>query len=160
MTALSGRYGHRGAWLIILGAVWMLFGVGVLLDAPEARPWVLYEYLPVWAQAVGWWVTGGVAVWQGLHGPAAPGRPDVVGHVALYLMPGVRLVSFALSFSVWVGSSIAAAAHVIDDPFGFREGWYAAAVWAFIVVMLHHAASWPEPRRPIPRPPVGASGEV
>lgn len=157
MNPLSGKFGYRGAWLLILGTVWVLFGVGVIVEVPEPRPWVLYEYLPQWTQAAGWWITGGIAIWQGARGPACPDRPDVLGHVALYLMPALRMVSFALAFLLWLGSRVAVELSLTHHVIGFREGWYAAFVWAFVVVMLHHAASWPEPHRPIPRPPVGAA---
>lgn len=150
LRRLSGRYGRRGTWLIVLGVVWILFGAGVLLDPTAPRSWVAYEYVPDWFEAGCWWLTGSLAVWQGFRGPE---RPDWVGHVALYVMPAIRVISFALSWVLWLGSSILSPDHVI----GWPGGWYAALVWSLVSVMLRLIADWPNPSRPIPHPPAGAA---
>lgn len=151
LRRLSGRYGRRGAWLIVLGAVWMLFGVGVTLDPQPPRSWVAYDYVWPWLQAAAWVLTGAIAVQQGFRGPHAN---DWVGHVALYVMPAVRVISFALSWILWLCSSILTPDHVI----GWSGGWYAGLVWSLVSVMLRLIADWPNPVRPIPHPPAGATG--
>lgn len=155
LTRLSGRYGRRGAWLIVLGVVWMLFGVGIFLEPTDPRPWVLWEYLPQWVQACAWWLTGAVAVWQGLQGRQCS---DAVGHVALYVVPLVRLGSFVFSWLVWLGTASLHAARFDVPVLGWPTGWYAAAVWSVVLVMLRLVQSWPNPERPIPHPPAGAVG--
>lgn len=141
MDSLSARYGRRGAWLIILGAVWFVFGLGVLLDPIPPRPGVLSDYLPAWVDAAGWWVTGVVAVAAGLRGD----REDWWGHVALYVMPAVRLVSFAFSWLLWLGSSVVAATFPDAHVLGWAPGWYAASVWLLVSLMLRLIADWPNP---------------
>lgn len=152
---LSGRYGRRGTWLILLGIVWTFFGVGVLLEPVPPRPWVLAEYLPPYAQAIGWWCAGVVAVWQGLRRH----RSDELGHAALYVMPFIKLVSFALSWLLWVASATTTWFGWTDHPIGYSGGWYAAAVWTFVTLMLRLVADWPNPSPVIPHPPAGTTME-
>jgi hypothetical protein len=153
LDRLACRYGRRGAWLIVLGSVWCFFGVGVLLDPTAPRSWVAYEYAPVLVHAAAWWVTGGVALWQGMRGP---NRTDTPGHVALYVMPAIRVLSFTLSWLIWLGSTALVAAGVCETTIGWAGGWYAALVWSLVSVMLRLIADWPNPRRPIPHPPADA----
>lgn len=153
LRRLSGRYGKRGLWLIVLGTVWMVFGLGQLLEPNAPRAWVFYELFPVWVQAAAWLVTGGVALWQGWRGPHVD---DSLGHVALYLMPAVRVVSFLLAWLIFLGSTLLTWMGVTDDVIGLANGWYAAGVWALISLMLALVASWPNPDMPIPRPPTRA----
>lgn len=150
---LSGRYGRRGAWLIVLGAAWVVVGISTLLSPLAPRPWVLYEQVPLIVQASAWWLTGAVAIWQGLRGPA---RHDYLGHVALYFMPAVRAISFTLSWLIWLVTSALASVGVFH-PIGWSEGWYAALVWFLLSLTLRLIADWPNPTQPIPRPPADAS---
>jgi hypothetical protein len=151
---LSDRYGRRGAWLLMFGGLWIVFGLGQLLEPTPARSWVLYEHLPVIVEAVAWWITGAVAVGVGLRGHA---RPDALGHVALYLMPAIRVLSFTLSWLIYAVSSTGAALGLWHTHMGWSGGWYAALVWSLISVMLRLIADWPNPGRLIPRPPAGAA---
>lgn len=155
LRRLSGRYGRRGTWLIVLGVVWIFFGAGVLLDPNPQHSWVIYECVPLGVQAAAWWVTGSIAVLQGLRGPS---HVDTLGHVALYVMPAVRVIAFALSWVLWVVSSLLVRLDVAHASIGWSVGWYAAVVWSLVSLMLRLIASWPNPERPIPRPPVGAAG--
>lgn len=156
MTRLAARFGWRGLWLMLLGAFFFLFGVGIVLDPLEPRPWVLYEMLPPVVQASGWWITGAVAFWQGSRGPD---RNDAWGHVALYLMPAVRLLSFAVSWAVyaitWLGSRIG----LVDEVIGYQQGWFAALIWSLISAMLALAAAWPNPVPSLPSPPADATAD-
>lgn len=151
---LSLRYGWRGLWLMLMGVMWIAFGLGVMIQPNIPRSWVLYEYLPPLAQAAGWWLTGLIAVWAGLKGPA---RDDSMGHVALYLMPAVRLISFVFSWLIYLGSLVAQDLGWKGHTIGFAEGWFIAAVWCLIQLMLAIAASWPNPEPPLPKPPADAA---
>jgi hypothetical protein len=146
---LTERYGRRGTWLVVLGAVWIIFGVGILQQPTVPRPGVLNEYLPAWTNAIGWWVTGAVALREGLRGR---GRDDSLGHAALYVMPAVRAVSFALSWLLWGATSWITAL----PQLGWAQGWYAAVVWSLVIIMLRLVADWPNPQ-PFPAPPDGAA---
>lgn len=148
------KYGWRGIWLMLMGVVWVLFGLGVLLQANPPRSWVLYESLPPLAQAILWWFTGAVAISVGLRGP---GRDDSLGHVALYLMPAIRLLSFMLSWLIYLGYLIAHFFGWQGHSIGYAQGWYAALIWSLTSLMLAIGANWPNPTPPvIPHPPAGA----
>lgn len=151
---LAARFGWRGLWLMLLGAVWILFGLGVLLEPIEPRDWVLYEHLPPVVQAAGWWLTGLVAIRQGSLGP---NRDDSYGHVALYLMPAVRLLSFVVAWLVYLGSLIGEQIGATDTVVGYQQGWFAALIWCLVSAMLALAAAWPNPIPPLPSPPGGAT---
>lgn len=156
LRRLSGRFGRRGTWLIILGFVWVLFGLGVLLDPTPVRSWVLYQQVPLGVEAFCWALTGGIAIWQGWQGVD---HDDTPGHVALYVMPAVRVVCFALSWVLWLVSEVLVRLDMAHCSIGWSGGWYAAVVWALVSLMLRLIADWPNPSRPIPHPPVGAAGD-
>lgn len=154
LDRLAARFGWRGLWLMLLGSTWALFGVGVLLEPVAPRPWVLYEHLPPLVQATGWWASGVVAIWQGSKGPH---RDDSVGHVALYLMPAVRLLSFIVAWVVYLGSAVCDQIGASNTVIGYPNGWFAASIWCIVSAMLALAASWPNPVPPLPAPPPGAA---
>lgn len=156
LDKLAARYGRRGAWLIVLGSVWLIVGFSILATPAEPRSWVAYQYAPPLVQAAAWWLSGGLAIWQGLRGPKVH---DYLGHVALYLMPAVRAISFALSWLIWVVTSTLSAAGYFH-PIGWASGWYAALVWFLVSLMLRLIADWPNPSQPIPRPPADASERI
>jgi hypothetical protein len=152
LLALTNRYGQRGVWLMLMGGVYIVFGIGNFLEPTAAREWVLFEYLPAPVQAALWWVTGAVAVWQGARGRAAD---DWLGHVALYLAPAVRVVSFALAWLLYTGTELLVSLGCRETAIGFDRGWYAALIWIIVSTMLGLAASWPNSSTPIPMPPLG-----
>lgn len=155
---LSLRYGWRGLWLMVMGAMWIAFGFGVLNQPDASLSWVLYQYFPPSVQAAGWWITGAVALGQGLRGPV---RDDSLGHVALYLMPAVRMISFLLSWLIFLGSEVAQNNGWFEHSIGYSGGWYAAFIWSLISLMLGLGASWPNPEPPvIPMPPPSARHKV
>lgn len=147
----STRYGWRGVWLILLGAMWVLFGVGVLQDPAVTKSWVLYENVPVVIQAAFWWLSGAIAIWQGLRGK---NHDDSWGHVALYFMPATRVVSFTVAWAIYLGALMSRELGLTHDLIGYSKGWYAALIWSLVSMMLGVAASWPNPAPPIPKPPV------
>ena len=150
VTSLGERFGYRGLWLMLAGVAWILFGFGVWQSHNPPRPWVLHEILPDLLQACGWWVTGAVAIWHGLRGP---GRPDWRGHVALYLMPALRVLSYGLSWVAWLISDAMVRQGIAEQTVGFDKGYYAALLWLMLSVLLAVASAWPNPAPPLPMPP-------
>lgn len=147
---VTRRYGFRGTWLIVMGLLWILFGIGILIAPYEPRPWVLFEMVPPIYRAPLWWATGGLALWQGLRGPRSD---DSLGHVALYVMPATRLVSFTVAWVVHGCSWVLVQFGQLDHTVGLAQGWYAALIWGVLSVMLALAAAWPNPALTLPRPP-------
>ena len=153
LDRLAARYGRRGTWLIVIGSVWLVVGLSILGDPLPTHSWVAYQYAPQVLQATAWWITGGVAIAQGLRGAKVH---DYVGHVALYFMPAVRAISFALSWLIWVATSTLSHFGVFHT-IGWADGWYAALVWFLVSLMLRLIADWPNPSQPIPHPPADAA---
>lgn len=152
LQRLSGRYGWRGVWLIVMGIAWCLFGVGQLHFPLPDNEWVLFQYVPDPFLAGAWWITGIVAIVQGLRGNPHSTADDALGHVALYLMPAVRIVSYggaALLSIADHGLGMLGYHVTIGDP----EAWYSALLWLVVAAMLAVCASWPNPQPPIPHPP-------
>lgn len=153
---LAQRFGWRGLWLIVMGLLWILFGIGVLLTPVDRHPWVLFEIVPSIYRAPIWWVTGLIAIWQGTRGPVSDDSP---GHVALYVMPAVRIVSFAASALVYCITWALTSVGLLSHTSGWADAWYATLVWSFVSIMLALGASWPNPNPPLPRPPSTPVGD-
>lgn len=149
IARLLGRCGYRGTWLVIMGTFWLLFGVGTFLTPVDAHPWVLLDYVPAVWQAALWWATGLTATIVGARGL----HDDTTGHVALYLMPICKVVSFLVSAFVYAATSLLAVVDHSVQVSGWAASWYAAAVWALVSVMLGLGAAWPNPTPPLPEPP-------
>lgn len=145
---LTTHLGFRGTWLVLLGLIWVTFGVGMLVGDPETvRPYVLHHLLDYQIRAGFWIATGLIAVAVGLAGDR---RNDWPGHVALWVMPTLRLLSFGVSWLIWLLTGL------IDEPVGNPLGWYSLLIWGAIVAMLRVVAGWPNPS---PRPPAPPSRE-
>lgn len=147
MSLLSEKYGHRGACLLGLGAVWVLFGISVMIDPQEPRAFVLHEMLPVPLRGALWIGSGLVAAWFGSRGAQ---HDDTWGMVALVLLPVERLVSFAVSWAAYVLTSGLHNVWPSIEPRGYDRGWYAAVLWMVIVILLRIIAGWPNPRQVLP----------
>lgn len=148
---LALHYGHRGLWLIVMGSIWCIFGVGIVLGgASDDRPFVLHQMLPDGVQASAWALTGAYAIWHGLRGP---GRDDSSGHVALYLVPAAWTASFAASVLIWYATGSARWLGFDVPREGYDRGWYSALLYAIIVAMIRLVSSWANPSAPtIPVP--------
>ena len=143
MRPLAARLGFRGLWLLVLGFIWCVFGVGLLVDPdPIAHPGVLHEHIDPHLRALAWGVTGLFAIVVGLRGLRGE---DTFGHVALWVMPAFRLLSFALSWLLYLASDALASAGVPVPRMGYDGGWLAALVWGLVVMMLRLVAAWPNP---------------
>lgn len=154
---LVARYQHRGAWLVVLGLMWGVFAAGTLASpAARARSFVLIEYLPTVVQALLWLLTGATAFVVGVLG-ARRGN-DSLGHVALYVMPAVKLLSFIGSGLAYSVTSAVHAYNPDTQVLGWSGAWYAASLWALVSVMLGLTAAWPNPTPPLVEPPASSRG--
>ena len=135
MRRLTRRYGYRGAWLILLGFIWCVFGASLLTQPEQQISGVLFQYIPQQIRAAAWLLTGTTAIVVGFRGRRGN---DALGHTALYLMPVLRLTGWSASWLMWLFSR-AVGAHVGD-----AHAIYAALVWLPVVAMLSLVAAWPE----------------
>jgi len=144
IATLTARFGHRGVWLMVMGTIWLVFGLGALFGATGGsdRAWVAHDHIPDQAQAAAWLITGATAIYVGHHGR---GRDDWLGHVALYLIPAAWAASFTAAYAVWVATTILAAIGWVNHTAGYERGWYGALIWAVIVAMIRLVSSWANP---------------
>ena len=142
---LADRYGHRGAALIALGALWVILGVSALFTVDPVRPWVFLDYLPPFLTFVLWGSSGAVAIYVSL---CSPDCDDTFGMVALLLMPMMRFMAFAFAWLVYLGTSVCdAIAPGMGEPVGYANGLWPALAWLLVMVLLRLIAGWPNPRK-------------
>lgn len=129
---LATRLGRRGAFLLCIGTVWVIYGTGVLQRGSR------FGYFPPDVSAVldsPWWGVAWTAT--GLLGVAcafrrAPGE-DTAGFVGLQLPP---LAWFLISIGSWVTSWF--------TDYGGANYWMSAAVWAAVLAAVYVVSGWPE----------------
>ena len=126
--------GNRGKMLLVLGAIWVALGVGVITEGDAAvwdrTPLVL---IPSWVRAAAWIGTGAYAI-------AVAWRPilrvrDAGAWTGLYVMPAVRAVCAGIG---WIDS------HVPGHTEGYERGWLTALIYIAIVAAVRICAGWPE----------------
>lgn len=123
------RLGRRGAFLILVGAVWILRGWDLLVEPSDGE--LLHQVvLSSAARGGAWIVTGTVAV---LAAVRSTGR-DGLGFVALVVMPAVLLASHA-----WAGVQEA-----LGEPVAGAT-WSGVVRWAAVIAVVLIVAGWPEP---------------
>lgn len=132
--------GKRGEILLLLGALMILLGVSDLLIPPRVDG-LLYLLIPTPVRLVLWVGSGLVAI---IYAWMPRNRVDAPGFLALYLMLGIRCVSYLLT---WVD-------YAADGKGGYSYGWVIAAVYAAFMGIIGVCASW----RENPRGDVGEAG--
>lgn len=148
----SARFGWRGLWLLVVGIAYLALGLGAMLEQNADAAWVPLQQLPPALIAVLWWASGAVAIGVGWRGPDVD---DSLGHVALYLMPAAKWVSFAVAWLVSLASPFLMDAGLTEAPIGNPAAWYAAGIWVTFSMMLAVTAGWPNPAPPVVAPPTG-----
>lgn len=115
--------------LMLMGVTYVVLGVGHLLRENPAQSGALHAWMPDWANATIWGVTGLIAIvfaWR---------RNDGIGWAALYVSPMFRIVSYLGSWVVWF---------LPGGPEGSSTGWYGAAVYLPLVFAALICSGWRE----------------
>lgn len=136
------RVGFRGSRLILFGTIWILMGASVMVTPTVPRPWLVHEQLPTPVRAIGWVLTGSIAIWVGLRRI----QPDGNAWAALTLMPTIRCASWTLAVAGWL---ITAPLHAIWPAvpvYGDPHGVTGALIYGLIVLLVsmsagHHCAT-------------------
>lgn len=140
--------GRRGAILLCLGYVWVIVGIGVPTEPTHPDSSIIaYELIPVPVR-IGMWITAGLL---GIAG-ATIDRPrwEKWGYMALIFMAAERMLSFFLSWVVWLVVETTDLLGVTGDlDYGFGRGFIAASFWLAVTVMLYTASGWDEPSREV-----------
>lgn len=138
LRRLRRRLGRRGALLTCLGALYLLYGYGLLVEplVNTVSFQLLVDVWPVDVWAWLWVASGGAAVacaWL-------PQGRDWVGFTALY---PIAMAWGLASFVSWWPRG--------DNP----RGWVGAAVWVVLGGVITVGSGWAEPVR---LPPVRKDG--
>lgn len=128
--ALASRLGHRGAFLLALGALWLLYGYGLLVTPlPPSAAAAYRTLLDLWPMGVWAWL------WIAAGGTAV---------VCAWLRQPRDWIGFAASFPLacaWGLSSLMSWWPLGDNP----RGWIGAAVWVVFGGLIGAVVAWPEP---------------
>lgn len=129
--------GHRGEMLTVYGSLWVIFGIGLLIEGdPASRIVTPLVFIPAEARALAWILTGVWAIFIAWR-PITRYR-DASAWVALYLMPAIRAASYLIA---WVDS------HIPWGADGHPSGWLHATLYGAIVWGVWACARWPEEPR-------------
>lgn len=120
--------GRRGIILILLGIVWISQGVSIII-LPTPSPYLL---LDLWDpfRAIGWVVTGGVAI---AFARTKQGF-DAFGFLALYVMGAYRILAYLYNFALWT----------VGNPEGNSRGIIGVFSWLTIIILIMVIAGWRE----------------
>ena len=125
---------RRGAFLALIGVVWILIGYSYLSIDPAQRPAVQHalrlaiDVAPLWIHGVVWVVSGVLAVIDGIR----PSIQSMVGFTAAVIMPTVWALVY---LSAWADG---------DLP----RGWVNAAVYGALAGAIAIVAGMPVVRVP------------
>ncbi|NJQ04301.1 hypothetical protein [Streptomyces lonarensis] len=142
VAAVRRRLGRRGAYLLLTGVTWLLYGIGTVLDPREGTARaavVLRAAAPL--QTWGWvWVAGGVlailAAWS-----RCPAR-RTWGFAAAFAPPALWALAFGWA---WVDGQ-------------WPQAWTGAVVWAGAALKVAIVATWRPDLEKIELPPLESGG--
>lgn len=118
---LKKRIGRRGATLIFLGILDLLFGYS-LISAPISQIQTVNFILPVQAWAAIWTVTGAVSLVQAFK--------------------FVDRIAFALASTVMIAWGLIYFANTITNH--IVRGWVSTVIWISFGCFIFIVSSWPE----------------
>lgn len=124
---LSRHIGHRGAFLILVGTAWIVYGASITTASGHRHGLTLLLQVCSLAGWASLWILAGVIALA--CGPLRrPGR-DTAGFVALIIPP-----------MVWGTSNLVSWWPIGDDG----RGWAGSLIWFIVALTVAIVASWPE----------------
>lgn len=123
--------GRRGTILLLLGACWVLIGIGTFVSplSPSVAS-LLHAQVPKQINAV-FWVSSGI-----IASIYAFRKDDAIGFLSLYIMPAFYAFSYFLGWldflSPFVGGN------------GHPWGWFSAVFFLIELGVVIVCAGWPE----------------
>lgn len=123
---------HKSQGLILLGLIWIAFGWSVHTGVSASNvsgAW--HTYWPAEPRAAMWYATGAYAMYA-----AVRRRHKNLALAFLVVMPAIRMSSF---LTAWV------VALVPGLPEGQPQGWYSAAFYLVMILLVWYVATSPAP---------------
>lgn len=117
--------GNRGVALAMLGALWVLMGVGVAV-APLHRPKLLDERFPIWLRACLWGLPGLLALVASMKK-----KLDADAWGWLMVPVAVRFASFGFGWAASLAGW---------EKFAYPDGWRGATTIAVFAVFIKACA--------------------
>ena len=121
----GARFGLRTAAMLVLAWVWIGLGAGAFLEVPTPQPGAFHLLLSSDVRGGAWIATALIAI-----ATAWSRRGSPVGLAALFLMPGLYLASYSLSWVLYV---------LPGGSAGYPNGWYPAYLFlglaAFVMII-------------------------
>ena len=134
----QNRLGRRGAMLLLLGLVHILIGVGVFIRPPVTTRGSFLTLVPEPIQAAAWVLCGIVAVVWAFR------RLDYLGWLALYVMPSLRVLTYAGAWAVYI---------ISGGTDGAENAWYTAVLHLPLILAVLICSGWREYRPVAPTDP-------
>jgi hypothetical protein len=126
------RIGHRAAFLMGMGGIWVSLGLGILLSKSPENPLLFHTQIPEYVRVAIWCVAGVLA-----FGFARNHDHQWVGFAALSVPAIERFCSY--SFAVILDAIDGSGPPV---PWPFLNGTFVYLALLFVVRLV---ASWPDP---------------
>lgn len=124
ITHLTVLIGRRGTALVLLGSIWVLFGISSLaLDGTTTT---------ALAVGIAWIVTGTIAI---MSANSRQGH-DAAGFLALYVMAAWGALNHLADVVLWI---------VPDGTPGDPRGTLGVLVWAAVLALIVLVSGWAEP---------------
>ena len=121
------RMQGRTQILLLLGIIWVLIGLGRIIDPTPMMPgaFLLHELIPSWLLGVLWVVPGLIGMYGALRVPPIPGR---VGFAGMVLAPTILAFSYLFSWIV----------HILPLGIeGFERGWNGSLIYIAITTLVY-----------------------
>ena len=139
LEALLGRenhYGRREAILILLGFMWVMYGIGVYISPVlhvDENTAVIQDAIPSPIYSAMWVLFGFASFFSGLLQRSG----SRLGYGALVAMPLFKTISCVL---LWGASLLPERWGIPQD----QRGWVSASIWGGVVLLIFIVAGWKE----------------
>ena len=129
---LQGKLGRRGAFLLLMGFVWLFIGASVATDNNFNIDDAILDQLLFPKEVIGaaWAVSGVLAMLCALRGAR-----EKYGFMILIVMPMIRVVSNIFGFAHYV---------IPGPPPGSLTAFWNIFVWGSIGLVIYIVAGWRE----------------
>ena len=117
------RLGLRCELMTVAGALWVLFGAGVLTGVSDPPSELVFAKIPAIIRGLLWTGTG---AWAFVAGVVSRGTSRALA--ALMVMPLLRLVSYGLAWGLVVVPGV--------QPGEMPGGWFYSGIYAVMVALV------------------------